>query len=346
VTQLRYRPLGAANTHRFALVVGNDANGEQRFPFTDRVEIGRFQPGVPESDGRVLVEDHTVSAVHCIIARSPEGRLFARDSSRNGTWIDDARLIPNREQEIRPGQVVRVGADLWFRLVEDASIAQPDTGGRRLSRGTVAQPITQDLALLVGDVRGYTSLLTSVPEVKLQAAVSGVFARLVATIRSFGGQVKEYQGDSILAFWERRGEESPAIPACRAALALRTDVEALATDRASWPFPDHPLRMDWAVTTGRVSVHVIGIDRPEELSLVGEPVVLAYRLEKAADDRVGSLLTCGRTRAEAEGHFEFGEAGNLVLAGFEQPVPAFRLLGELHGPAGPDATHAIPAVRL
>jgi len=345
VTQLRYRPLGAAGIHQFALVVDDVASGEQRFPFTDRIEIGRFEPGVPECEGRVLVEDRTVSAVHCIIARGSGGRLFARDSSRNGTWIDDSRLIPNREQEIRPGQVVRVGAGLTLRLVEDTSTPKPDTAGRRLTRGTVAQPLTQDLTLLVGDVRGYTTLLTSVPEAELQAAVGGVFARLVATIRSFGGQVKEYQGDSILAFWERRGEASSAIPACRAALALRRDVEAIAADRTSWPFPDRPLRMDWAVTTGRVSVHVIGADRPEELSLVGEPVVLAYRLEKAADDNIGSLLTCARTRAEADGRFEFGDVGKLTLDGFDQPVPAFRLLGELHGPAGPNATQAIRAIR-
>lgn len=345
MTELRYQPLQATGVHRFALVVGDGADGEQRFPFTDRIEIGRFESGVPECEGRVLVEDRTVSAVHCIIARGAEGRLFARDSSRNGTWIDDARLIPNREQEIRPGQVVRVAGDLRFRLVEDVSTSQPQSRERRLERGTVAQPVTQDLTLLVGDVRGYTSLLTSVPEAELQAAVGGVFARLVATIRSFGGQVKEYQGDSILAFWERRDDGSPAIPACRAALALRRDVEALAADSTSWPFPNHPLRMDWAVTTGRVSVHVIGADRPEELSLVGEAVVLAYRLEKAANDQVGSLLTCARTRAEADGHFEFGDAGHLTLAGFEEPVPAFRLLGELHGSAGPNATQAIRAIR-
>jgi len=345
VTPLRYRPLGAAGVHPFALVAGDDAAAE-RFPFTDRIEIGRFEPGGPMDDGRVLVEDPTVSSVHCVIVRGPEGRLFVRDCSRNGTWVDDARLIPNREQEIRPGQALRVGAGITLRLVEDAAVAQPSTAQRRGTRGTVALPTTQHLALLVGDVRGYTALLTSVPEDRLQAAVAGVFARLVTTIRSLGGQVKEYQGDSILAFWEHRGTESPAILACRAALALARHVEALAADSHAWPFPAHPLRMDWAIATGRVSVHVIGADRPEELSLVGEPVVLAYRLEKAADDRVGSLLTCARTRAEADGRFAFGDAGDLSLSGFTEPVRAFRLLGEISGPAGPNATQESPAYRL
>lgn len=343
---MRYRPLGGAREHAFALVAADGAGVEQRFPFADRIEIGRFDPGAPPCDGRVLVEDPTVSSLHCVITRESEGRLFARDSSRNGTWIDNGRLIPNRDQEIRPGQVLRVGTGLEFRLVEDRTVTQAETAERGARRGTVARPSTQELALLVGDVRGYTPLLTSVPEAKLQAAVAGIFARLVTTIRSFGGQVKEYQGDSILAFWEGRGAESPAIPSCRAALALRAEVQALAADGKSWPFPDHPLQMDWAVTTGRVSVHVIGADRPEELSLVGEPVVLAYRLEKAADDRVGSLLTCARTRAAAARYFEFDDAGDLTLAGFNEPVHAYRLLGERHGPAGPTTTQTTRAVRL
>jgi class 3 adenylate cyclase len=345
VTRLEYLPLENSGADEFALVSGNEA-GELRFPFTDRIEIGRLEAGAPACEGRVLVEDRTVSAFHCVIVRGPEGRLLVRDTSRNGTWLDDARLIPNREQEIRPGQALRVGPGIEFRLVSGATASHTTAADRRVTRGTVGRPTTQDLALLVGDVRGYTPLLTSVPEAELQAAVARVFTRLVTTIRSFGGQVKEYQGDSILAFWERWGEGSPAIPACRAALALQRHVQALAADGTSWPFPHHPLQMDWAVATGRVSVHVIGADRPEELSLVGEPVVLAYRLEKAADDRVGPLLTCARTRAEADGCFAFSDAGKLTLAGFNEPVRAFRLLGELHGPTGPSQTRESPAIRF
>ncbi len=344
MTPLRYRPLDTAGVHPFALVAGDDASGE-RFPFADRIEIGRYEPGAPMDDGRVLVEDSAVSSVHCVVVRDSEGRLLVRDCSRNGTWMDEARLIPNREQEIRPGQTLRVGPVLTFRLVGDATVPGTGTVPRPLRRGTVALPTKQQMALLVGDVRGYTTLLTSLPAAELQAAVSGVFAHLVTTIRSLGGQVKEYQGDSILAFWERRGEESPAIPACRAALALERHLKALAADRSLWPFPDKPLRMDWAVTTGQVSVHVVGADRPEELSLVGEPVVLAYRLEKKADDRIGSLLTCARTQLEAEQRFAFADVGTLSLSGFDEPVRAFRLLGELGGPAGRSATRETPAIR-
>lgn len=62
--------------------------------------------------------------------------------------------------------------------------------------------------------------------------------------------------------------------------------------------------------------------------MVGEAVVLAYRLEKAANDVTGSPLACARTRAEAAAWFDFRDAGALSLAGFDTLVPAFQLLGE------------------
>ncbi len=324
--------------------MGEGGPSEQRFPFRTRIEIGRLEPGAPEYEGRLLVDDPTVSSLHCVVVRSADGRLYARDGSHNGTWLDGRRLMPNREQEIRPGQTLTVGRDLALRLGADQEALEAEVPARPAARGTLIQTSTRDLAVLVGDIRGYTSLVASVPGRELQAAVGGVFTRLARTIHSFGGQVKEYQGDSIMAFWEPTAAKSPAIAACRAAVALTREVAVLARDGDLWPLAGRPLAMDWAVTTGAVSAQVLGADRPEELSLVGEAVVLAYRLEKAANDQTGSPLTCARTRAEARDWFEFRDAGTFDLAGFSAPVPAFHLVGEIGQRL--DGTATRPALTL
>jgi class 3 adenylate cyclase len=327
VTILRYRTPGGDGPAPFALVAG-EGSDEQRFPFRDRIEIGRLEVGAPELEGRLLIDDPAVSSRHCVVLRGSDGRLFACDTSRNGTRLDGTRLMPNREQEIRPGQTLSLGPGLTFRLVEEEGARDLDEAVRPASRSTLVQPSSQDLSVVVGDVRGYTSLLGSVPGESLQEAVARAFARLGRTVRSLGGQVKEFQGDSILAFWEPTGGMSTAVSACRAVLELTRDVEAMSADAECWPFRDRPLQMDWAVTTGNVSVQVLGEDRPEELSMVGEAVVLAYRLEKAANDLTGSPLTCERTRAEAAEWFQFRDAGEMALAGFARPIRAFQLLGE------------------
>jgi len=329
MVRLRYRAPGGDADGPFALVAGEGSPDEQRFAFRDRIEVGRLEEGTPEYEGRLLIDGPSVSSRHCVILRAPDGRLYVRDTSRNGTRLDGTRLMPNREQEIRAGQTLSVGDGVALRLLEDENARDSEEPRRAPARSTLVQSSREELSVVVGDLRGYTSLVVSVPGDILQQAVGRVFTRLERAIRSLGGQVKEFQGDSILAFWEASGGLSPAVAACRAVLELQREVEVMAGDESTWPFRDSPLRMDWAVTTGRVSVQVVGADRPEELSMVGEAVVLAYRLEKAANDSTGTPLACGRTSAEAARWFEFRDVGELQLAGFEAPVRAYRLLGAL-----------------
>jgi class 3 adenylate cyclase len=321
---LRYKP--PRERGRFFLIASEGTVQERRFPFCDRIEIRRLESGTAEEEGTLFVADPTVSAQHCLIVRTPDGRFFVRDTSRNGTRLDGRRLLPNRETELRPGQTITVGSAAPFRLL---GCPGGEMAASLVARaGTMATPCSERISVVVGDIRGYTELLETSEREALQRAVSRVFARLEAVVHELGGEIKEYQGDSLLAFWEALTGDGPAVLACRAALALHHRVEALAGDPETWPFAQHPLHMDWAVATGSVSIQVFGEDRPEELSMVGEPIVLAYRIEKRADPATGPLLVCGKTRDEAGLRFEFEEIGPMDITGFNHPVPLFRLLRE------------------
>ncbi len=323
---LRYRSPVSPGARSLLLVAAEGTPQERRFVFYERIEIGRLVEGRPEEEGKLLIGDPTVSGHHCIILCDPDGRCFIRDTSRNGTRVDGRRLIPNREVELLPGQAIGVGAEETFRFIVPE---RPDAAATAEPRfGTLAQPSVGQVSILVGDIRGYTSLIEQVESSVLQDAVSRVFMQLKNVVLAHAGQVKEYQGDSLMAFWEALKQSSPAVPACTAALTLHRAAQELARDPAIWPFPAHPLQMDWAVTTGAVTTIVLGEDRPEELSMVGEPVVLAYRLEKIAGDRTGSILACEKTRAAAEERFVFQDLGQFSLNGFSRGVRAYALLGE------------------
>jgi class 3 adenylate cyclase len=129
-----------------------------------------------------------------------------------------------------------------------------------------------------------------------------------------------------------------AVSACRAALALDRVTRKLAADPAVWALPDQPLRMDWALATGDVSIDSFGGDTPVGLSMVGEPVVLACRLEKFATDQSGPILACPRTRdmvlratrepepAAASGPaLVFEDLGAMQAKGFDRPDHVFAL---------------------
>jgi class 3 adenylate cyclase len=101
----------------------------------------------------------------------------------------------------------------------------------------------------------------------------------------------------------------------------------MAEDRSVWALPGFPLRMDWAVATGPVTIGRIGEGGRAVLSMIGEPIVLAFRLEKFACRDTGRILVCPRTRNAASGAFEFRDLGEMHARGFAKPEKVFALTG-------------------
>jgi pSer/pThr/pTyr-binding forkhead associated (FHA) protein len=73
--------------------------------FRDRITIGRT------SNNDVVIADHSVSRLHGYVRQAiTQGSwIFADAGSKNGSWIDDARLEPRREAPLPSGAVLRLG---------------------------------------------------------------------------------------------------------------------------------------------------------------------------------------------------------------------------------------------
>jgi class 3 adenylate cyclase len=67
------------------------------------------------------------------------------------------------------------------------------------------------------------------------------------------------------------------------------------------------------------------------LSMVGEPVVLAFRIEKFADDSTGSIIVCPITRQLTDGHFKFKSLGAKRAKGFDRPFDLYSLVKAKRG---------------
>jgi class 3 adenylate cyclase len=314
---------------RLVAVGGPDAGTS--FTFYDRVEVGRFRedrmiPGV------LLLKDQTVSSNHCTIIQEPDGRCFVRDTSRNGTRLDGRRLSPNLKSEVKVGQVLSVGRESGFRLEGESPVmAEPSPQSTTGTMG-LANPTT--VTVLVGDIREYTVLVQQQTSSAVQESVGRVFQRLEKAVVELGGTLKEFQGDAIFAFWEEGSQGNHAVDACKAALALQKIAEELAEDSTVWQVEDHPLRMDWALATGPVVISGYGSEGALGLSMVGESVVLAFRIEKFADDTTGSIIACPVTRKMASKSFKFKDLGSRQAKGFESSHQLYSLVGEKKWPFG------------
>lgn len=292
--------------------------------FYGHLEIGRDDEHAAPEAGLLLLADPTISRRHCAITQRASGECFIRDTSRNGTRVDGRRLVPNVETELRGGAVIAVGG---FELVL--------VGGEEAGAGakgadpvsTIPLPNRLIATVLVGDIRDYTGLVRRALSEELQRAVTGLFDELGRAVVAQGGTVKEYQGDAILAFWEGDAGGAQAARACRGALALLPLAREIARQPARWPFRDHPLEVDFALATGLVLLDSFGKGQPTGLSMMGEPVVRAFRIEKFADASTGSIVTCAATREAAGGAFRFRDLGERVAKGFDRPDRVFALLG-------------------
>ena len=307
------------------LVADNGLSNGVSFTFFDHIEIGRHKEG-RDAPGFLLVKDPTVSSRHCVITQDPDGRCFVRDTSRNGTRLDGRRLSPNLKTELKIGQTLSIGKDIELRLVGDAPTSarveeEPTDGTLGVSNSV---PVT----VLVGDIRDYTGLVQQAASSEVQDSVGRVFEKLERTVVKLGGTLKEFQGDAIFAFWEAGSTQNHAVDACRAAMALDRLVEEMAEDRSVWQVECFPLHMDWALATGLVTISGYGSEGALGLSMVGETVVLAFRIEKFADESTGRIITCPITKEMASESFEFNDVGSKKAKGFENSHNLFSLVRE------------------
>lgn len=311
------------------LIYNPGTSGEEVYPFTDQIVVGRRKPQSDTGPGMITIPDSMISSRHCIVTRSADGRFFVRDVSRNGTRLAGRRLIPNVEAEMQPGDTLQIGDHLFVLQISPRDTGTGRPGDKDDQTRIVASKV--DVTILVGDIRGYTALTQQFSAAEIFPSIHRIFSRLEAIVGDFAGTVKEYQGDAIFAFWESDPERPGwhARQVCSAALALRDSLRQLAGDPATWALREFPLRMEWALTTGPVLLSSIGGERPTGLAMIGDAVNYAFRLEKLASDENGEVLACNQTYALARSAFAFREIGKISVEG----RPQAQMIYELEEPA-------------
>jgi class 3 adenylate cyclase len=324
-----YRPGTSMGAGPLYLIHRSDDGSVHRFVFFERVEIGRHQESREVEPGVLMLKDPTVSRRHCEIVQTAPGRCTLRDVSRNGTWLDGRRLLPNIEFDFHVGQVMRVGAGHEFHLA-GGSLDTLDIAGRDDQR---TQSVLEygEVAILVGDIAGYTSIVQHADPARLHRSVERLFHEIEETLIARGASLKEHQGDAVFAYWSEKHCPTYAETACAAALDVDALARRLAQDTSIWNVPNFPLRMEWAIATGGVAIKSTGGDHPTGLAMVGEPVILAFRLEKLANEERGTVLVCPRTRSLTDGLFVCRDVGELRIDGFAETIAVTGLVGHAGG---------------
>jgi adenylate cyclase len=163
--------------------------------------------------------------------------------------------------------------------------------------------VLRDAAVLVVDVRGFSTLAAAMPGDELVRLLAEYQARLVPVIRACGGTVDKFLGDGIMAtFGAARPSATYAADALRAAGRVLAEADLWATERRAAGKPT--LEVGAAVASGRVLFGAVGDGDRLEFTVIGDAVNLACKLEKHNKvERTRALATReAYERALAQGH--------------------------------------------
>jgi adenylate cyclase len=105
------------------------------------------------------------------------------------------------------------------------------------------------------------------------------------------------------------------------ALAVQREVAELAR---GWSRRGYDLQLGIGIAQGFATIGSIGFPGRIDYGAIGNVTNLAARL--CGEAVGGEILIAQRVRALLEGEVAMEPAGELVLKGFQRPVPAFRVL--------------------
>jgi len=201
-----------------------------------------------------------------------------------------------------------------------------------VARGGEVQP-AREMTVLFGDIRDFSGLCRALgrPE-RIIEALAGLFRAINPIVLSHRGTILRYQGDSILvAFNVDGGDPDHAGHAVQCALDVQEAVRRLGRTRAAHDPGARPLALPVGIYTGEAAVAHLTIPGRREVTVYGNCVNLAARLQE-------------RLKGTAEWLFASGETLSRVKAPAFRAFP-FALGAEVKGYGGGPCRVDIHALR-
>jgi class 3 adenylate cyclase/tetratricopeptide (TPR) repeat protein len=238
---------------------------------------------------------------------NPDGMRFCGHCGAPATRPDE----PGEHREAEVAEALRsfVAGAVGDRLVE--------TGGRL--------PEERRLVTAVfADVSGFTSLAERLDPEQLLEVIDPVIAALSSVVARYEGYVEKFAGDALLAlFGAPVSHEDDAERALLVALEMHAELERIC---AALPY-EAELTLHVGVNSGHGIARILGSEARMDYAVLGDSIILAQRLESAAPP--GETYVSEDTYRLTRQRFGFEAVGELTLKGKSEPVPAWRLVGEL-----------------
>lgn len=194
--------------------------------------------------------------------------------------------------------------------------------GRRVLRGEIRRGVVETItaAILVGDLRGFTTLADTMPGANLVEMLDEHLDALVAAIEERGGQVLKFLGDGLLATFSTADPRRDCADALAAAVDALGRIDAIRRRGAA----GHAA-LDLALHAGDVLYGNVGSDRRLDFTVVGPAVNEAARLELLCSTLDVPLVASERFVRQLGAPERFRSLGTHALRGVREPAAVFTL---------------------
>ncbi len=182
-----------------------------------------------------------------------------------------------------------------------------------------------EATVLFADIVGFSRLAERMAPREVAQLLNDYFSRMADAVFEYDGTVDKFIGDGIMAvFGAPYAQADHAERALRAALAMRRCMDAWNAERPSAP----PIEIRVGVNSGNVVVGPIGSTRRKEITVLGNTVNVASRIESSIATR-GAIVVGERTAELARDVFVFVDRGTVALRGKDDTMNVYELRGEL-----------------
>ncbi len=194
-----------------------------------------------------------------------------------------------------------------------------------VSAPTLPQDAVRRVAtILFADVKGSTELLEILGTEAWVDLMNNIFQVLEVEIYRYGGEVGQFRGDGLVAYFgARSANEDDPEHAVMAGLSMLSVLRPIAEDLARKEKIELALRV--GINTGEIIVGNVGDSRQySEDTAMGEALTVASRMETAAEP--GTVLVSENTYRLAQTHFEWKALGSQMVKGIGHGILVYRPL--------------------
>jgi adenylate cyclase len=196
------------------------------------------------------------------------------------------------------------------------SYVAPDVAERVLEEGELLEGEEVEVSILFIDIQDFTAYAERSSARETVAYLNDFFGLAVPILTSNGGHANKFIGDGILGVFG-----APELLKDHADRAVRAACEVVSATQERY---GDSLRVGVGINSGPVSAGTVGGGGRLEFTVIGDPVNVAARVERATRRTGDSVLLTEATRCLLmDRSIEVEERGELALKGKSEPVALY-----------------------